>query len=151
MPATQVSFVGKLVGRTYVSFWHHGINVASMKVLLQELARESKALGKLIHCAYIPVDANNPLNPEAKTILGEFEPKILRYCDAIHVVFAGDGVVTQMLHVQLRAIKIGAPTRQHVSLHTSLESAAAAIEGASLESLSEAVRTLRQASLTVLA
>ena len=118
-----------VVGRVFLARWFRAPQRPALEAVLKALAAESKRLGApVVYCVYIGPDAE-VLNESSRRLLAEFEPAMLQHAEAIHVVFAGSGLVVKMLLAARRAINLGAPHRRRVRLHGSADEFLAQVGG----------------------
>jgi hypothetical protein len=118
-----------VVGRVFLARWFRAPQRPALEAILKALAAESDRLGApVVYCAYIGSDAE-VLNESSRRLLAEFEPEVLQHAEALHVVFAGSGLVVKMLLAARRAINLGAPHRRRVRLHASLDEFLAQVGG----------------------
>jgi hypothetical protein len=118
-----------VVGRVFLARWFRAPQRPALEAILKALAAESRRLGApVVYCAYIGPDAE-VLNESSRRLLAEFEPAVLQHAEALHVVFAGSGLVVKMLLAARRAINLGAPHRRRVRLHASMDEFLAQVGG----------------------
>jgi hypothetical protein len=136
-----------VVGRIFLARWFRAPQRHTLQAIVKALAAESTRLGApVVYCVYIGPDAE-VLNEASRRLLAEFEPEVLQHAEAIHVVFAGSGLVVKMLLAARRAINLGAPHRKRVRLHASLDEFLAQVDGSvgtTPAAVVEAVDTLRR-------
>ena len=110
-----------VVGRVFVAYWHRSPDILNVREATTGLARARLTVGApLIVCAYVPEWVEPPPTDVRRYII-ETTPEMLEYCESIHTVQEGDGILPSAFRTVGRAMVLAGGFRGRVFIHASLE------------------------------
>ena len=110
-----------VVGRVVLVYWHDSPDVLGVRTAMDELARARMTIGApLLVCAYVP-EWVEPPPPNVRRFIVDATPDMLKSCDSIHTVQAGEGVLPTAFRTVGRTMVLAGGFRGKVFIHASLE------------------------------